>query len=108
MSADRVRKSKSILHDHDDGLNPYGGHTADGSHRSCAVVSTAGLGYYPVPMVWFKLTLLLLALFLVALLIRSFRSTRHFRRKFDDSSAEAGERLRQHVQAKDSTRERRG
>ncbi|HKZ51674.1 MAG TPA: hypothetical protein VJ085_00185 [Candidatus Acidoferrales bacterium] len=48
-------------------------------------------------MFWVKLTLLLLVVFFLALLFRVFRGAQGFKRRFDDSSAEATARLRGHL-----------
>ena len=49
-------------------------------------------------MAWLKLLFLLLVAFLVVALVRAFQGALRFRRRFDDSSHEAGERLRQQVE----------
>ncbi|MFQ5662790.1 MAG: hypothetical protein ACE5HL_03045 [Terriglobia bacterium] len=56
--------------------------------------------------VWFKILLILLGLFSLALLIRFILAAWRFKRSFDDFSVEAGERLLRHAERVDSTLER--
>ncbi|MDA2913424.1 hypothetical protein MYX77_05610 [Acidobacteriia bacterium AH_259_A11_L15] len=57
-------------------------------------------------MIWDKVLLALLGVALVYLLVRLVRAFRRFQRRFDDFSAEAGQRLLQHSERIDSTLER--
>lgn len=54
----------------------------------------------------FKVFLVILGLFLLALLVRFVRGALRFKRSFDDFSEEAGQRLLEHAEQVDSTLER--
>lgn len=57
-------------------------------------------------MVWGKVLLVLLGLAAFFYLVRFIRAALRFKRRFDDFSVEAGERLLRHAQQVDSTLER--
>lgn len=57
-------------------------------------------------MLFLKLFLVLVGVFLLALLLRFLRAAWRFKRSFDDFSVEAGERLLRHADQVDSTLER--
>ncbi|MBI4466352.1 MAG: hypothetical protein HY656_02840 [Acidobacteria bacterium] len=57
-------------------------------------------------MPWGKIFLILLGLFFLGLVVRAVRGALRFKRRFDDFSVEAGERLLHHAEQVDSTLER--
>ncbi|MFQ5723146.1 MAG: hypothetical protein ACE5G6_01540 [Terriglobia bacterium] len=57
-------------------------------------------------MIWSKVLLVLLGAALVYFLVRFVLAFRRFQRRFDDFSAEAGQRLLEHTERIDSTLER--